>query len=179
LIRKKHRSGFTLLELTLATAIFALGAGAAVSAVLGAHYLERTNRETALALDAAQSVLEQIRGEDFREAYARFNDDPIDDTGVSPGADFAVPGLAPQLNDPDGLPGRITFPGDGFELREDSNDRELGMKRDLNLDTIIDNQDHDTDYRVLPVRVTVSWRGATGPRAVSVTAVLVDEEGED
>lgn len=137
--------------------------------------LERTNRESALALEAAQSTLEQIKGEVFSEAFVRFNRDTTDDPalGSSPGAAFAVPGLNVRPNDPDGMVGEIIFPGDGFVIREDFVDRGLGMPRDLTGDGPWDNLDHDeTDVIVLPVRVRIEWRGRSGDQVLDLVTTL-------
>jgi hypothetical protein len=138
--------------------------------------LERSNREMGLALEAAQSTIEQLRGEAFNEVFLRFNRDPSDDPalGASPGADFAVRGLNVRPNDADGMVGEIIFPGNGFVVREDFVDRDLGMPRDLTGDDPQwDNLDHDgTDVIVLPVRVRIEWRGRNGDQALQLVTTL-------
>ena len=172
-----RQAGFTLLEMVLATSVFAVGSGAAMSALLSANYLARTTQEQGTAVQAAQTTLERVRGVTFEEAFARFNDTALDDpAGGVPGADFAVPGLTPQLGDPDGFCGRVTFPGNNVVLLEDGIDRELGMPRDLSLDDVIDNLNHSADYAVLPVRITVAWRGVLGDAQVSIGTTLVERQ---
>ena len=158
--------------------VFMLGAGAAISALVSAMTLGRINRETSKAVDAAQSVVEQLQGEAiFSEVFYRFNATTADDpgTGVSPGWNFAVPGLNVQPGDPDGFVGQILFPGDGVELREDPNDLDLGMPRDLNGDLLPpDPNDHSGDYNVLPVRIRIDWNGARGNRRVEIITVIAN-----
>jgi hypothetical protein len=48
----------------------------------------------------------------------------------------------------------------------------LGMPRDLTGDILIDNFDHAADYRILPVRVRVSWTGKSGPRSIELQTLL-------
>jgi prepilin-type N-terminal cleavage/methylation domain-containing protein len=161
------RSGFTLTEIALAVAVFGLVAGSTVYSLLHAKYLSWTNRERGIALEAAQSAMEQVRGDDFRNAFANFNG----------GTNFAVPGLNVIPGDPDGFVGEIFFPGDGVQLLENFVDRELGMPRDLDLDGTIDGADHAPDYEVLPVRVRVQWRGPRGNEQVELITTLTERWG--
>jgi hypothetical protein len=62
----------------------------------------------------------------------------------------------------------------GTELREDVVDTDLGLPRDLNGDGAIDGADHSADYRILPVRVTVSWTGQNGVRSMDFVTVLTE-----
>jgi hypothetical protein len=93
---------------------------------------------------------------------------------VSPGNSFAVHGLSPQSGDADGCAGAIQFPGNGLKLREDGSDAELGMPRDLDGDGLTDATDHAGDYRLLPVRVVISWHGKTGNSSLELVTVLTD-----
>jgi len=163
-----------LLEILISLVVFMLAAGAAISSLVSAMTLGRTNRETSRAMDAAQNVLERLKGEpNFSEVFYRYNATTADDPpGVSPGWNFAVPGLNVQPGDPDGFVGQILFPGDGITLREDFVDPELGMQRDMNSDAIIDAVDHGADYNVLPVRIRVDWSGARGNRRIEILTVL-------
>lgn len=172
----RRRRGFTLTEITMALAIFATMAGALVFSLTRAKYLSRTSRERAMALEGAQSMMERVRGEAFDQAFFLFNATPGDDPpgALAPGCNFAVPGLSVRQGDPDGFVGQVLFPGDGLTLREDVQDRDWGLPRDLDLDKQIDNIDHATDYRILPVRVRVSWRGPAGDEQVELVSSLVE-----
>jgi len=170
----RARRGFTLIELVLAVTVFVIGFGAIVSTMVTTSVLNESNREHAVALEAAESALDALRAETFEEAFARFNATPGDDPadGSSPGNVFDVPGLGPQAIDPDGIVGEITFPGDGVALRENAADRSLGMPRDLDGDGDVDASDCSTNYRLLPVRVRVRWAGRDGNRSIELETVL-------
>jgi prepilin-type N-terminal cleavage/methylation domain-containing protein len=168
--------GFTLLELMISSTVFLLVAGAVVTALVVSSALNMTNRETALASRAAQSIVEELKATAFAEIFVRYNATAADDpaAGSSPGADFAAAGLSPQDGDADGFVGEIEFPGNGTELREDAADVELGMPRDLDGDSGVDANDHAGDYRILPVRVVLRWGGQNGERTFELVTVLTD-----
>jgi len=169
------RAGFTILEVLVSSTVFMLVAGAVVTTLVASSALNDANRETVLAAQAAESMLEQLKGAAFSEVFARFNatkgDDPA--AGVSPGSSFAVHGLSARAADADGQVGRIEFPGDGLELREDVKDDDLGLPRDMNRDGDLDTTDHADDYRILPVRVVLEWHGISGNRTIELVSVLV------
>ena len=175
----RRRAGFTLAEITVAVSVFAVMAGGVVFSLTRAKYLSWSNRERLTALEACQSKIEEIRGVDFEQAFARFNATTADDpAGASPGQDFAVAGLTPQAGDADGFVGQVVFPGNGVQLFENVNDADLGMPRDLDLSGgTPDNLDHANDYVILPVRVRVDWRGPDGDQSVELVSYLVEREG--
>ena len=162
-------AGITLIEVSMAIAIL-------VTAVLGFSktmvMIERAQartREVGLASQAARQVLERIQSVAFPEAFRRFNGDAADDpggAGTAPGKNFAVPGLPALPTDPDGLAGEILFPtpnGQPGVLRESIADSPLGMPRDLNGDGLVDAAaNYSTTYKILPVRVRVTWTGSSG-----------------
>ncbi len=170
----RGRAGFSMLELMVSLSVFVLVAGAVVTTLTASTALNSTNRETILATHAAESALETLKGTAFDQVFARYNataaDDPVG-PDPSPGAVFAVNGLSVQKDDGDGFAGEILFPGDGIQLLENVDDLELGMPRDLNGDGI-DAADHAGNYRILPVRVVVQWRGRTGERRIELVTVL-------
>src|SRR5262249_14024446 len=89
--------------------------------------------------------------------------------GSAPGNHFAVPGLQALPGAPGGLPGEIVFPtktnaAGKDELREDVDDRQLGMPRDLSGDYKVDDQDHSKAYLMLPFLVRVRWSSPNGER---------------
>ena len=93
-----------------------------------------------------------------------------------PGSSFAVRGLDPTDGDADGLVGEIRFPVEpgGLELREDLVDESLGMPQDLNGDGFVDDQDHADDYRLLPVSVTLRWKGTLRVQTFELRTLLAD-----
>jgi hypothetical protein len=173
-----HRSrGVTLLELTITIAFLSIAFGAVVSTLTASIYLNKSNSESHEAFLAGCSAVERLRGARFDEAFAAFNADPSDDpggVGKSLGNAFDVAGLDPQSGDADGRVGEIVFPGDGFALREDAVDAELGLPRDLNGDGLVDAMDHSADYAILPVIVRLRWRGESGDRVLEFTTLLTE-----
>jgi len=153
--------------------ILVVALSSALGSVSSFMVLEDSNRETALAYTAAQRVLEDMQGTHYREVFRRYNSTAADDLPGSPGPDFAVLGLDPQLGDADGMPGRIDLPefAPGV-LREDVTNADFGLPRDLNGDGDSDSNDHALDYVQLPLRVTVQWRGRSGNRIVELQTVM-------
>jgi len=178
----RQRSGFTILELLIVSCVLMLAMLLFVQSMGSAVALTGVNRETGLATEKAREVLERMQGtEDFSLLFRLYNDDPSDDPGTpgsGPGAGFAVEGLDPVDDDPDGLVGEIRFPATpgaaGPELHENLDDEVLGMPRDLNGDGMIDESDHKGDYRLLPVALTLRWKGRTGIRSLELQTVLAD-----
>lgn len=156
------RQGMTVIELLVTMTILATALHMTAAALINTGRVEPKQREASLALDAARDLSELLRSEDPARLFARYNDDPDDDPdgpGTAPGGHFAVKGLDPREDDADGFVGRVEFPTLGSELREDLEDRDLGLPRDLDLDGTIDDLDHGTNYRVLPYRLVLEWRG--------------------
>lgn len=173
---ERGQAGFSLLEVLISATVFVLVSGAVVTTLVVSNALNTTNRETMLASQAAQSALEALKGVPFDEVFARYNATAVDDpAGVdSPGNTFDVRELDALPDDADGMVGTIEFPGDGVTLREDTADRELGLPRDLDGDGNTDAADHAGNYRILPVRASVDWRGKTGERHLELITVLTE-----
>lgn len=184
--------GLTLLEVMIALAVFAVAALALASVMFSTSRLNEGNRENTLVQNAARAAMETMRNEEFAEIFKRFNDNPADDPegpGTAPGRHFAidangrivfpplpngfVAGLQAVEGDPDGFTGRIDFPTVVDQLREDFDEPELQMPRDLNADGVIDGADHAGDYRMLPVTVTVEWRSVGGTTRLVYRTVFV------
>jgi len=169
--------GFSLIELMVAITILTVALGAISSALVATTSLNNLNREMMIALDAAHAQAERLRGETFAEVFARYNADPADDPPLpigkaSPGNNFNVPRLNTRPDDADGFVGEIFFPTIGAELREDAVDADLGMPRDLDLNTAVDSADHANDYRILPVRIRLQWTGENGRQTINLVTVL-------
>lgn len=171
---RRDESGFTLVEVVFALLVFVVGIGFAGTTMTSSMLLNHSSRETTLATNAAQSIVEAMRGEDFFEVYRRFNGSTADDPaiGVSPGDVFAVRGLNVRPDDPDGFVGRIVFPDVAGQLREDVVSARLGMPRDLNGDGTHDTEGHNLDYGILPVLVRVDWTGQSGDRSIEIATTL-------
>ena len=164
----ESRSGFTLLELVIVAGVLLFALLMFTQTMGSTMALTGVNRETNLATEGAQEVLERMQGEDFALLFERYS--------ASPG--FAVQGLDPLDDDADGLVGEIRFPGvdgvTGAELREDVLDERLGMPRDLNGDGVVDALNHRGDYRLLPVAVTLRWKGQSGQRSLELESLIAD-----
>ena len=148
------------------------------------------NREAAAAAYDIQSLFERMRNEDLEDVYALYNANPMDDPGgpgTAPGNTFAVFGLeSPQ--GPDVPVGRVLLPevdtaafGDppAWQLREDLQDGDLGLPRDLNRDHVVDDQDHALDYAMLPVVARVQWVGEFGVRELEMYTLLTHYRSGD
>ena len=177
----ENSGGFSLLEITIAMVVLLVAIGSVSSTVVSTTNLSRGNEQVAIADEAARQMAARLKETGFRDIFATYNTDPADDPfnpGTAPGADFAVRGLSPRRNDPDGLPGRIEFPTvvgatGALELREDAPNDALGMPRDLNGDGL-DALDHSDDYIVLPVSIIVEWSGAGGQSQLRLDLVLTE-----
>jgi len=176
----RGRAGFSLVEVLIAAVILAVAITGISGSILSAMALNRVNRDTALAQQAARRAMEELSGVPFAEVFACYNANAGDDLGLTVparGPNFAVAGLDVQDGDADGFCGRVLFPTTtvaGWEqLREDVADAGLGMPRDLNGDgNPPDGLDHANDYVLLPVRVRVEWRGVSGPRQIELESML-------
>ncbi len=175
--RPGPRNGFTIVDIAVSLVILAVAIGGLVAASTSSYQLSRSNQARATAHEAARAIIAEIRAADPAEVFALYNDDPNDDPGgigTAPGSGFDVPGLSVQEGDPDGLVGRIWFPGDGTgALREDLVDNALDTPRDLSLDGDIDGDDHADDYVLLPVGVELDWRGGLSNAHYEVHILLV------
>src|ERR1700752_2501349 len=163
---RRGRAGFTFIELTVTMVILLVALLIFSSTISGIARQRAAQRESALAQAAARNALESLRAEAFGEVFARYNADPADDpdgAGTAPGNRFAIAGLDALSDDVADLEGEIRFPtlddAGLVQLRQDVENRKLGMPRDLSGDNIVDQSDHKGDYFILPVEIRVRWRG--------------------
>ena len=199
-LARARRRGTTLIELMVVMSVMLVAVSIFYQMVVSTKRLRTVNHENAVAIEAARAMIERMRNEDFEFVYSLYNEDPTDDPGVpgsAPGYRFAVSGLEPLATSADGLIGEIQFPvqevaagGGGLggvqrqgliggaqaitelQLREDFVDENLGMPRDLNGDSMIDDQDHAEDYLILPVRVRLEWEGVFGERTLDLYTMI-------
>lgn len=178
-----------MIELTLVIAVFMITLLVLSRSMGAAMQLTDTNRESALAADGAQEMIEILQGApDFALLFPLYNSYPDDDPGLpgsAPGSGFAVAGLDPAPDDPDGFVGEILFPAEfglvDLELHEILLDPDLadladdlGLPRDLNGSGSLDAGDRSDDYQLLPVLLRLRWTGATGVRVLEVQTLLAD-----
>ncbi|MFT5049294.1 MAG: prepilin-type N-terminal cleavage/methylation domain-containing protein [Chlamydiales bacterium] len=175
-----RRAGFTLIEVMVAVVLLSVAMLGFSRAVVSSMIASDTDRGVRMAAEASRSQLETLLGSDFSQVFALYNDNPADDpggVGTAPGSTFDVEGLDVQDGDADGQVGKFLLPfvqkAGIWELREDLDLPELGLPRDLSGDGIIDDQDHSTDYVLLPARVRIDWQGAGSPAHVQFHTVLM------
>lgn len=173
-----RRTGFSLVELLVASTLIVVALTGIAGSMLSTMALNRANRETALAQQAACRALEELRSVPFGEIFYVYNANAGDNPFLTPerGPNFAAPGLSAVAADADGLVGQILFPtvvvaGDE-ELHENVADEALGMPRELGDPVGIDNEDHADDYQLLPVRVRLEWQGVNGRRELVMETML-------
>lgn len=177
---RRKRAGFTLVEVIASSAVLVIGCLGLSSAITSSSRLMELNHERTLAHQAARAQMEALENADFTKVFALYNANKADDpagAGTAPGRNFAVEGLSPMRDDADGMTGEIVFPtvGDlGVQLTENYGDLRLSMPCDLNGDGAVSAGAMTGNYTILPVRVRVRWRGASGNSTLEIDNVLLD-----
>jgi len=167
---RRAQGGFTLVEIMISAIVLVLGMLGFVRVIASSVGSSSSNQESNQAIQAARAKIEEIQTADFADLFRLYNipggDDP-GGAGTAPGATFTVPGLQPDPADPDGIVGQILLPamvgaGGAWEVREDFQSAALGTPRDLSGDGVWDQLDHSLDYGVMPVQISLRWRGVRG-----------------
>lgn len=161
----------TLVEVMVALVVLTFSVFMVTSTITTSTDQSTAKLERAIAADAAMNKLEEMRAQPFSQLFRLYNATPEDDPGgpgTAPGPHFAVPGLTPAADDEDGFAGRVTLPSPGPELRESMVHEALGMPRDLNGDCLIDDADRSSSYIVLPVQVTIEWKGKQNKQSITM-----------
>jgi len=163
-LRTRIRSGFTLIELAIATSILMIGLTAIVSATSKMHSLRKLTRERALAQNAMRSVAERIHARSFglsNTAPDQWGNQLVLTYGPSGsvGSTFGVRGLAPIRGA--ASVGTIRVLTDET-VNDDGLGYELGLPRDLNGDGDADDTNVTSSARILPIVLEVRWRGQAG-----------------
>jgi hypothetical protein len=169
----------TMVEVMISMVILTMCCGMLTSTLTTTRIHRSVNVERALAVEAVRGVLEDMHNWNFGAVFATYNGDPLDDPdgeGTAPGKYFSVKGLGLTNDDEDGFVGEIFLPTDSSPLREDAVVPELGMPRDLNGDRVVDEDDHEGDHILLPVRVVVRWKGIGGVRSFEMSTIFADLE---
>lgn len=159
------RGAFTLIELAIATSILMIGIVSVLSASSRMESLRRSNRDRTLAQNAMRSMAERMHASSHRfagdpDTWAR----QLLDTyaaGGSFGDTFQVEGLTAEGAD---------TPVGSIRIGSDETDddvelaAQLGMPRDLNGDGDATDTDVSSGARLLPVVLTLRWRGDRRPQ---------------
>lgn len=171
-----QRAGFSLIEISVVMVIMTVAVGLLSSTMTSTARVGPMLREEALAAEAARFQFETMRVQPFDQLFALYNDDPSDDPdgpGTAPGPSFDVAELTAQADGAGGSVGRVVFPEVAGRLAEDCEFERLGFPRDLNGDGEIDSADHASDYAILPIELSVRWRGRAGDRELRFQTAMV------
>jgi hypothetical protein len=171
--KRARRAGFSLVDVSIATLVMALGMGTLVGSVFASMRREQENEETAAASQVLRALLERLNAMELGELYATYNSDPLDDTPRSEEHRQALVVDHPLLC-AGGKPPvvEILLPCEGGMLREDGVAPELGLPRDLDGDGRVDAEDHARDLRLLPVAVRLAWDTGSGPHVLEMATLL-------
>lgn len=162
-----NRAGLSMLEVSLALTILVVALVATSASNARLTSLQRSNRDRNIAHNAVQTISETVQaisrdGIDDTAGWANHLAAALSNTGQL-GNTFDVPGLAPVEGD--AHVGTITLLTD--ETRTDAAlGLELGMPRDLNGDGDALDTSAGTGARLLPVIVTLRWRGQNGVQRI-------------
>jgi hypothetical protein len=143
-----------------------------LTAHVTAAQLNRTNHETAIASETVRSRMEQVSAADVAQVITLYDTNAANDpggSGTAPGATFTVASLSANSS---GQAGSVEMPIASGQLREDTNNPNLGMPKDLNGDGTIDSLDHSADWKILPICVRLRWKGVNGDRDLRLATVL-------
>jgi len=169
------QDGFTLVDVCVALFILAIALGTLVGSIFYALRLEEVNAETVAASQMARAILEDLNTTNFADVYASYNSTPADDPDPKHDclADLQVHERLLQFGGKGEPTVSVVFPNDKLgQLREDLDDKSLGMPRDLNGDALTDSADHSGDYVILPLTLRLAWEGITGPRTLEMSTLL-------
>lgn len=164
-----NRSGFTLVELMIVMAIlvvailgFVFGLGVSIQEV-------SASKQSYMALNAARSKIEELKGEKFRYLYTDFGPGSAGQTFAvtyeEEGKTFV---LEPQGG---GNGGTITFYTDETSIPASF---EWETTYDLNGDGDSADADVSSNYKILPVMISIAWEDSYGARVEEVRTILFD-----
>ena len=128
-IQRSGRRGTTLVEMMVVMAVMLAAASIFSQMVIATAQLREVQRENAIAAEAARVLIEQMRNEEFRHLFFRYNQDPLDDpagAGTAPGHRFLVRGLNSLPGSPDGLQMEVIFPAFAKEVESTRSGEPVG-----------------------------------------------------
>ena len=165
----KQYRGFSYLETLVAAAVLAIGFLALASATASGTSAMLSNEENARAAAAARQALEELENSDtpFEQLFAEYTtglEIPDTDGRTKPlDRTWKVKGIAST--------GAATVRLD-FPMSKTGQLDEAVAQRDLNGDGEITEGNRGADYKILPVTITVTWQGTSGPRTIEVQTLL-------
>jgi len=177
---RRNSAGFSLVEVVIAMAILAIALFGMISVITYSSRNNAVAKERVLAIRAAEKQIEIMRSLIPTGLSTIFRTYPTTFV-VYQDNDAANPSLVPAL-----LPtpaGKITYPVDSANaLREDLTGAILGrfdsagnpINIDMDQNHAIESTDKSTSVSLaaLPVKVTVAWKGVSGPGQVVLTYIL-------
>lgn len=157
--RAGKQSGFTVIEMALATTTLMVGIMSISAATLRMHQLSRQNHEKTLAFNSVHGMAERLNS---ASAVAALDAGTWLDTileaygpGGTLGDTFEIQGLTPAVGN--ATVGTIEFITNETLSAEDLG-LEMGMPRDLNGDGDANDASVLGDARMLGVVITARWR---------------------
>jgi prepilin-type N-terminal cleavage/methylation domain-containing protein len=165
-LRDHKRSGFSLVEVMIATCVLTIGLLALSSTSVVIHSLDRADEARSQATSAIQRVVEHSKSVSARSTQGNVGTWATRVTAaLRPGGVigdvFDVPGLDPWQANPN--IGTVLVITDET-VTDASLGVTLGMPRDLNGDGDAGDADVSADATLLPVIVRTRWGGAGGDR---------------
>jgi type II secretory pathway pseudopilin PulG len=162
-------AGMTMVELMIVMVIlvvallgFVFGLGVTVQDV-------SASKQSYVALNAARSKIEEMKGQRFRSLYTDFGPGSGSDSFV---VTYEEEGKTFTLESPSGGDaGQITFCVDETAI---SGDYGWVSTYDLNGDGDSTDADVSLNYKLLPVVIRVSWVDVYGSRDIEVKTILFD-----
>ena len=184
------QAGFSLVEVLLAVGLLAGALFAHVGSVIEHHALAREEAARSRAILDQRQFLERLRADtDWGALYARLRE--LQDRAAQPGVggvplkdgrvawpptvyvgEFEGQSEFSVLVD---VPHEASADGKSRVLREDVPSETYLLPADLNGDGSVDTRARDGDYRVLPVRVTFSWKAPGGDMRESTVVTWLRE----
>lgn len=170
---ERRQGGFTMVETALAMTVLVVAMMSLSAASLRTHALRRQNRERAMAQNAVRAVVDRIQStsEQILDKYPPFlypqewSQRVVQ--ALSPGGSIGSTFPVPELN---ATQGGVPVGSIQVVLDENVTDAQLGapigMPRDLNGDGVVASTDVTLDAVVLPVVVSVTWRGISGTTTI-------------
>jgi prepilin-type N-terminal cleavage/methylation domain-containing protein len=150
--------GFTIVETVMAMTLISVALLALMQTVLSSMALVEVNRQDALVQAEIRKQFADVQAMSFYSVFTN-----------KTGATFTVAGVA-------GSVGQILFPvnsaGNLDETLSDSQFQNCGFPRDLDMNGIVSNTNANLKYKILPVKIRVTWPTIQGTRKVEYNTIL-------